>query len=329
MSKNTPHRILYMGTPDFAVPSLRALHEHSEAQNWQVIAVATQPDRRAGRGKKMVMSPVKQYAVEQGIPVLQPEKLRRNPEMRETLTALQPDLFVVAAYGLILPKSILAIPRYGALNVHASLLPTYRGASPIHSAILEGLPETGVGIMLMDVGLDTGPVLAEATAPIPSDATTESLSATLAEVGADLLVRTVPEWLAGNIAPTRQEELQEEKQRTPSYCTMIKKQDGEIDWQQPAAVIERMTRAYAPWPTAFSTWDGKPFKIWQAEVIPQSDAAATPGQVIEVVDGVAVVTGNGLLLLKTVQPAGKRAMDMRSFLNGAGSFVGSVLGTKE
>lgn len=312
-------RIIFMGTPAFAVPSLRALQEQAAQQNWDVVAVVTQPDRPAGRGKKVVASPVKQYAVAQGLPVLQPTSLRKEPAAVDALRDLRPDLFVVAAYGQILRKEVLAIPTHGPINVHASLLPAYRGASPITAALLDGLTETGISIMLMDEGMDTGPVLAQSTTPITPDETAATLGDRLAEQGAQLLLATLPAWLAGAITPTPQAELPGD----PSLCRLIRKEAGQIDWQQPAVVIERMTRAYVPWPSAYTTWRGETFKIWQAAVIA---GQAAPGLVVQTTDGVAVGTGDGLLQLVTVQPSGKRQMEMRSFLNGAPDFVGSRLG---
>lgn len=318
-SSSRRNRILFMGTPEFAVPSLRALHEHGEQLGWSVTAVATQPDRPAGRGKRLVASPVKQVALELGLPVLQFAKLRNQPDAVASLEALALDLLVVAAYGLILPRNVLGIPRFGAINVHASLLPAYRGASPIAAAILDGLHETGVSIMLMDEGMDTGPVLAQARQPIRADDTTATLSTRLAEQGAALLVDTLPAWIEGDVAPIAQEELPGE----PSVCYTIKKDAGQIDWRQPAASIERMTRAYTPWPSAFTTWRGDVFKIWRANVAPGN---VDPGKVVLTSRGPAVGTGDDLLVLDVVQPAGKRAMDARSFVNGAPDFVGSVLG---
>ena len=307
-----------MGTPDFAVPSLRLLCEESAANNWTVVAVCTQPDRRAGRGKKLITSPVKAFAEGQGLTVLQPTSFRKQPEMVEAIRDLAPDLLVVAAYGLILPAAVLAIPQFGAVNVHSSLLPAYRGASPITAALLDGLAETGNSIMLMDKGMDTGPVLAQVRLPIEPDDTTATLSARLADLGAQALVETLPGWLAGDIAPVPQDQLPGEV----SSCRLIRKEDGAIDWTLSAVEIERRTRAYAPWPSAFTEWNGGVFKIWQAEAI---EGGASPGCVVQIDAGVAVGTGEGLLLLQTVQPAGKRAMDIRSFLNGAPDFVGSCL----
>lgn len=318
MTSDSPARILFMGTPDFSVPTLRALHETGAARGWEVVAVATQPDRPAGRGKQLVASPVRSYAVAAGIPVLQPASLRKDPAAVDGLRALVPDAIVVAAYGLILPRSVLEIPTFGCINVHASLLPAYRGASPISAALLDGLAATGVSIMLMDEGMDTGPVLRQAGQAILAADTTASLSARLAEQGAELLIATLADWLAGTVAPIPQQELQ----GTPSTCRLLRKEDGLIDWAQPAAVIERMTRAYTPWPTAYTLWHGAPLRVLEASVLPGS---AAPGQVVAVQPGPAVGTGAGLLLLRTVQPAGKRPMDARSFLNGARDFVGSQL----
>lgn len=308
-----------MGTPDFAVPSLRALQENAAQHNWNVVAVVTQPDRPAGRGKKVVASPVKQYALSQDLPLLQPTTLRKEPAAVETLRNLAPDLFVVAAYGQILRPDVLVLPTHGPLNVHASLLPAYRGASPITAALLDGETETGISLMLMDEGMDTGPVLAQARLAIAPEETAATLGPRLAALGAHLLVETLPAWLAGEITPTPQGELPGE----PSLCRMIRKEAGQINWQQPAHLIERMTRAYAPWPSAYTTWHGETFKIWQATIVAGS---AEPGLVIETTDGVAVGTGTDLLQLHTVQPAGKRPLDIHSFRNGAPHFVGSRLG---
>ncbi len=320
-------RIVFMGTPDFALTSLTALHSSSAQAGWQVVGVVTQPDRRAGRGKKLVASPVKTFALENQLPVLQPLRLRKNEapptedqqDPLEWLRMLAPDLIVVAAFGQILPPRLLEVPTFGCLNVHASLLPAYRGASPITAALLDGLTETGVTIMLMDAGMDTGPVLAQARLPVRLDDTTASLSERLAARGAELLAETIPGWLAAEVAPFPQSELP----GISSVCRLVKKQDGQIDWSMPAARIERMIRAYAPWPAAFTTWKGQNFKLWQGRVIA---GRTTPGHVVEVEDHVAVGTGEGLLALQAVQPAGKRRMTAATFRNGAPDFVGSRLG---
>ena len=309
-----------MGTPEFAVPALHALVASGSQQGWEVVAVATQPDRPAGRGRQVIASPVKQAALAQGLSILQPASLRKEPAEIEALRLLAPDVIVVAAYGLILPKNVLEIPAFGCINIHASLLPAYRGASPITAALLDGQPATGVTIMLMDEGTDTGPALRQTVAPIHADDTTTTLGARLAVIGADLLVETLPAWLQGDIAPIAQHLLPGEV----TTCRQLQKEDGRIDWTQPAVVIERMTRAYAPWPGAYTTWQGAQFKIVAAEVL-EGDAA--PGHVVRTPDGPLVGTGAGALLLRTVQPAGKRTMDARNFLNGAPEFAGATLPT--
>lgn len=311
-------RIVFMGTPDFAVPSLQRIIEAQEKYGWQVVAVYTQPDRRAGRGKKVVASPVKKIAVDNGISVIQPERLRDTPNEIAKLDALAPDLVVVAAYGMILPPEALEIPTFGCLNVHASILPAYRGASPINAAILDGLKETGNSIMVMDEGLDTGPVLAQASEPIQATDRATELTERLARSGAELLIATLPAWLAGEIAPIPQDELAGE----PSICRIIKKSAGHIDWSLPAAVIERMTRAYYPWPSAFTTWENTSLKILNASPI---EGRAQAGVVVDLSPEVAVGCGDGLLVLKEIQPAGKRPMSIKSFLNGAPKFTGSTL----
>lgn len=315
-------RILFMGTPEFAVPALRALCENAPGHGWQIVGAVTQPDRPAGRGKKLLPSPIKVYAQSQDLPILQPVRLRREPEAVEAIRRLAPDLIVVAAYGQILPASVLAIPLYGCINVHASLLPAYRGASPITAAILDGLDHTGVTIMLMDAGMDTGPALAQARQAIAIDDTTETLGERLAVQGAHLLIETLPRWLRGEIAPVAQSDLP----GAMSTCSLVKKEHGQIDWTASAAYIERMTRAYTPWPSAFTHWQGHPFKIWRAQVL---SGKAEPGRVVATQAGPAVGTGDGLLLLQEVQPAGKRIMEIKTFLNGAPAFVGSRLGDSD
>jgi methionyl-tRNA formyltransferase len=318
MNQNAPARILFLGTPDFAVPSLAALHEQGAAPGWQVVGVGTQPDRPAGRGKQLTITPVKQYALAQGLPVLQPARLRKDPAAVAALAALAPDLIVVAAYGLILPPEVLALPTFGCINVHASLLPAYRGASPIAAAILDGRAATGVTIMLMDAGMDTGPSLRQVREPIRPDDTTAALSVRLAQAGAALLLEVLPQWLAGTLVGTPQAELAGE----PSICRLIRKEDGRIDWNRPAAEIERMVRAYTPWPSAHTTWRGEMFKVLAATVLA---GAAAPGRIVSTPAGPAAGTGAGLLLLNTVQAAGKRAAPAAAFANGAPGFIGGAL----
>lgn len=330
MESLTPVRICFMGTPTFAVPALRALAAGCAAGHpWQLVGVVTQPDRPAGRGQQMAASPVKQVAVALGLPVLQPSTLRKGTDEGdaafEQLRAWAPDLCVVAAYGLILAPRVLAIPTFGCLNVHASLLPSGRGASPITQALLDGAQEAGISIMLMDPGMDTGPVLAQDRLAIAPDDTTESLGSRLADMGATRLIKMLPHWLAGEVAPVPQEELP----GTASTCRLIHKEDGLIDWSMPAIQIERMTRAYTPWPGAYTLWQGQPFRIHRVTAAPAEGGntpVAEPGTVIRSGSAILVVTGSGLLRLEEVQPAGKRAMAAGDFANGARNFTGSVLG---
>lgn len=307
-----------MGTPEFAVPSLQRLIAATADGSLpgEIIAVATQPDRPAGRGNKLAPSPVKQLALSHNLVVLQPASLSKDRQAVEHIRQLLPDVIVVAAYGLILPASVLAIPHYGCINIHGSLLPAYRGASPATAAILDGCDHTGISIMLMDAGLDTGPVLKQAAQPIYADDTSASLLLRLAIQGAELLLETLPLWSAGAITPIAQTHLP----GTPSLCGRIKKEAGLIDWRRPADEIERMTRAYTPWPSAYTLWKGELFKIWQAEVI---NGVAPPGQVVALGKEAAVGCGQNLLRLRTVQPAGKKPLAIRNFLNGAPDFIGS------
>jgi len=303
-----------MGTPSFAVPILESLIEE-----YEILGVVTQPDRRAGRGRKMVVPPVKELALAHHLFVLQPKSLRKV-EVIDELKELKPEAIVVAAYGQILPPEVLAIPTHGCLNVHPSLLPKYRGAAPIAGAILAGEEETGVTIMLMDEGMDTGPILVQRHLTIEPEDTTESLSEKLARLGADLLLETLPLWLRGGITPRPQDDSQ------ATYTKPIVKEDGVIDWSLPAVEIWRRCRAYYPWPSAYTYWQGKLLKILRAKPIPQWRGAEGPGQVIRLRQGLAVATGEGALLLEEVQLAGKRAMGAEEFLRGQWGLVGSVLG---
>ncbi len=307
-------RLLFMGTPDFAVPILEKL-----IKRYEIAGVVTQPDRRAGRGRKVEAPPVKAVALAHGLRVLQPPSLRQ-PEVVAELRTLAPEAIVVAAYGQILPPEVLGIPPKGCLNVHASLLPKYRGAAPVAAAILAGEEETGVTIMLMDEGMDTGPILSQATCPISPQDTRESLSARLAQLGADLLMDTLPRWLAGEIEPRPQDHSQ------ATYSRIITKEDGLIDWSQSAVEIWRQCRAYYPWPSAYTYWRGKLLKVLSAEPLPSRSGKEEPGQVIALNEGLAVATGEGALLLREVQLAGKRAMTAEDFARGQRDFVGSVLG---
>jgi methionyl-tRNA formyltransferase len=307
--------VVFMGTPEFAVPSLLALDERHD-----VAGVVTQPDRRAGRGRKLVASPVKELALARGLPIYQPDSLL-TPEAVAHLEDWQPDVIAVAAFGQLLPPAVLDLPPHGCLNVHASLLPRYRGAAPIAAAILDGAPPTGITIMFMDVGLDTGPILAQAELAIRAGDTTGSLTATLAELGARLLVETLPCWLAGEIEPQPQDDA------LATYCTQLVKSDGLMDWTRTAAYLDRQVRACDPWPGAFTTWEGRRLKVLRACPWPESKGVGVPGQVVEFDDGIGVVTRDGLLQLLELQLAGKKPMAAGLFARGQRGFVGGVLGT--
>ncbi len=300
--------IVFMGTPDFAVPTLRAL-----ASAYPVVGVVTQPDRPAGRGRQLLAPPVKAAAVELGIPVIQPARLR-EPEALQQLQAWAPDLIVVAAFGQLLKPAVLDLPRFGCINVHASLLPRHRGAAPIAAAILAGDDETGITIMRMDVGLDTGPTLTTRAIPIASTDTTASLSVRLAEVGADLLIDTLPGYLAGTIIP------QPQPDQGATYAPQLKKEDGRLDFTETAEELARRVRAFSPWPGAYCLWEGQPFKVLEARPI---SGRGLPGTVSGGLDGPALTCNDGQLLLITVQPAGKRPMSAIDFARGSRHFVGS------
>ena len=295
-----------MGSPEFALPGLRAL-----AQNYQVVGVVTQPDRASGRGREIKMPPVKTLALELAIPVMQPEKLRA-PEATEQMRKWSPDLIVVAAFGQILKKDVLDLPRFGCINVHASLLPRWRGAAPINAAILHGDKETGVTIMKMDVGLDTGPMLAKRSIRLSRDATAGSVTETLSHLGADLLIETLPDYLSGKIIPQPQPE------QGASYAPMLKKEEGKLDFTRDVHELERQVRAFNPWPGTFMDFDGAFLKIHKAHV---EKGNAPAGQRLILQDQPAVGARDGLLILDEVQPAGKRSMSGKSFLGGARRWV--------
>ena len=309
-------RVLFMGTPDFAVPSLKALADHH-----RVVGVVTQPDRARGRGRKLAVSAVKELAQERGIKVIQPSTLRQR-EVVEWLEACSPEVIIVAAFGQMLPSAVLSLPPRGCINVHASLLPRHRGASPIAAAILSGDAETGVTIMVMDEGMDTGPLLAQRALPISPEDTTLSLGKKLAPPGAALLLDVVPEWTEGRLTSQRQDE------SMATYSKPLSKSDGLMDWRLGTVELWRRVRAYHPWPGAHTYWEGKLLKV--IGVIPLAEVAmskdAVPGQVFASSEGLAVATGDGGLVLKEVQLAGKRAVSAEEFLRGHRRIMGSVLG---
>ena len=297
-------KIVFMGSPDFALPSLRAL-----MGAYDVVGVVTQPDRASGRGRELKSPPVKTLALELNIPFIQPEKIRQ-PEAMEQLRAWAPDLIVVAAFGQILKPDVLNLPRFGCINVHASLLPRWRGAAPINAAILAGDEETGVTIMKMDVGLDTGPMLAKQSLRLTSDVTAGETFAELSALGADLLLATLPDYLAGKIVPQPQPE------EGATYAPMLKKEDGHLDFTRPAAELERRVRAMNPWPGAWFEWDGNLLKVLRASVA-GTDERLESGTRFIVEGRPAVMCAEGALVLEEVRPAGKKSMPGKSFLAGA------------
>ena len=291
-----------MGSPDFALPTLKALAEH-----YDVVGVVTQPDRASGRGRERKAPPVKTLALQLEIPVMQPEKLRL-PEAMEQLRLWAPDLIVVAAFGQILKKDVLELPRFGCINVHASLLPRWRGAAPINAAILHGDEQTGVTIMQMDVGLDTGPMLSQRSIRLTRDDTAGSVFEKLSTLGADLLLETLPDYLSGKLKPTPQPE------EGVTYAPMLKKEEGQLDFTQDVNELERRVRAFNPWPGAFLDFDGVSLKVHRARA-EAGDASA--GQRLVVQNQPAVGARGGVLILEVVQPPGKKPMSGKSFLAGA------------
>ena len=298
-------KILFMGTPQFAVPALDAL-----AQHHNVVAVITQPDAPAGRGRTLTASPVKQYALQHNLPVLQPESLK-PPEVVASLRKYAPEAIVVAAFGQILRRDVLVLPPHGCINVHASLLPRWRGAAPISAAIAAGDTTTGITIMLMEAGVDSGPILSQRSEPIHADDTTATLTERLSTLGATLLTETLPRWLAGEISPQRQDETQ------VTTCSQIKKEDGRIDWSRGASEIERHVRAMIPWPVAWTTWQGKQLQIKRACLWSQSaPATQAPGTLIAAGNALGVQCGEGVLELLEVQLEGKRSLPAADFIRG-------------
>lgn len=298
-------RIVFMGTPDFAVPALEALVEDGQ----QVTLAVTQPDREKGRGKAVQMPPVKECALAHGIPVYQPLRVK-TPEAVERLRQEQPDLIVVAAFGQILSPEILEMPRYGCINVHASLLPKYRGAAPIQWAVINGEQQSGVTIMQMDAGLDTGDILLQESVALDPKETGESLYEKLASMGGPLLIRALRALEAGELHPEKQSDL------ASTYARMLKREMGQIRWDCGAVAIERLIRGMNSWPSAFTRYRGKLLKIWSADVTDRKSAGA-PGTVASVEkDAVCVNTGDWQLALREVQLEGKRRMSVHDFLLG-------------
>ena len=306
-----------MGTPEFAVPVFEGL-----ADSHDLAGVVTQPDRPAGRGRRLTPPPVKQAALARGVPLFQPRTLR-TPEAVAQLETWEPEVIVVAAFGQILRQDVLDLPPHGCLNVHASLLPRWRGAAPIAAAILAGDERTGVTIMRMDPGLDTGHILAQQEERIQSDDTEATLASRLAGLGADLLIKTLPSYLAGELVPWPQPE------EGATYAGQLRKEEGQLDWSLPAIELDRRVRAFTSWPGAFTTWHGRRLKILRTLPLPEWRGDAPPGTVLPLADGPAVATGEGALRLEEVQLAGKRPANIAAFLRGQRDFVGSLLGVPD
>ncbi len=306
-------RIIYAGTPEFSVPALKALIDSPH----DVVAVYTQPDRPSGRGQKIHFGAVKQTAVDTGIQVEQPLTLK-DKETQNTLANYNADIMVVAAYSLMLPQAVLDTPRYGCLNIHGSLLPRWRGAAPIHRAIQAGDKETGITIMQMAAGLDTGDMLFKIPCPITAQDTGQSIHDQLANDGAIALIKVIEQLTEDKLAPEAQDD------RLSTYAHKVEKAEAEIDWTQSAIQIDRNIRAFNPWPVAFTLFNGKPLRLFMSKVENDKHSDEAIGTVIdEKPEGISVVTGDGILSFSRLQLPGKKAMDVRDFLNGR-----SLLGRK-
>ncbi|MFQ8679997.1 methionyl-tRNA formyltransferase [Enterocloster sp.] len=309
-------RIVFMGTPDFSVPALKALVEAGH----EVAAVVTQPDRPRGRGKELQMTPVKVQALAYGIPVYQPEKVK-DPAFVEILRNLQPEVIVVIAFGQILSRDILDLPPYGCINIHASLLPKYRGAAPIQWAVIDGEKETGVTTMMMDVGLDTGDMLEKTIIPLDPKETGGSLFDKLSQAGGPLILSTLEKLKAGTAVRTPQTD------EDSTYAKMLTKSLGQIDWSMEAAAIERLIRGLNPWPSAYTFVHGKTLKIWDADVLKESSDGAAPGQIIRTdPHSLIVAAGEALLSIRELQLEGKKRMEVETFLRGYTIEKGEILG---
>lgn len=304
-------KIVFMGTPDFSVPVLRRLIE----EGYDVVGVVTQPDRPVGRKRVLTPPPVKVEALKHNIPVLQPEKIRL-PEETEKVLALKPDLIVTAAFGQILPTDILEAPKFGCINVHASLLPELRGGAPIHYSIIQGKSETGVTIMYMVEKLDAGDMLAKVVVPIEEKDHVGTLHDKLSIAGSNLLSETIPPLLKGETTAVKQEESK------VSFAKNIKREEEQINWSKTGEEIYNHVRGLHPWPVAYTTLNGEVLKVWWGEKV-NTNQNSTPGEIIEVLnDGLLVATGNHTAIKITdLQPAGKKRMEAKQYINGAGSFI--------
>jgi methionyl-tRNA formyltransferase len=302
-------RMIFMGSPEFAVPSL-----HQLAGQFEVAGVYCQPDKPAGRGKKIKPPAVKRAAIELGLPVHQPQSVKDIETIHE-IDRLAPEMIVVAAYGKILPEEILDLPRFGVLNVHASLLPRWRGAAPIPAAILHGDKETGVTIMKLVLEMDAGAILAQGGTPIRNNETTGELTSRLSKLGADLLLKTITPYISGDIVPVEQDE------RFVTFAPRLKKSDGILNFSQTATLLERQVRAFNPWPSAFFNWDNRRIIVHEAHV--SNDRISSPGSVFEIEGFPAVGTQDGSLVLDLLQPAGKKPMTGDQFLRGSRGILNS------
>tara|TARA_B100001971_G_C18236554_1_gene567652 strand:- start:386 stop:1333 length:948 start_codon:yes stop_codon:yes gene_type:complete len=310
-------RALYMGTAEIACASLKALHELPDCE---VVGVITQPDRPKGREMKAHFSPVKKYAIELELPVLQPQTLRNNETLGQ-LRSFHPDLFVVAAFGQILPQAILDLPKHGAVNIHASILPRHRGAAPIQWAILEGDEETGATLMKMDAGLDTGEIIAVSRTRIFETDNSRILRDRLADIGASLITNSLPYYISGKIMPKQQNE------SLATYARKIVKNDGKIDWSLPSTDIYRRIRAFTPWPGAFTYLPIRQRNLLKIHEATTSELSGSAGEIISITENTLVVAcGNGSLDLTEIQREGSRVMDVKNFLNGCTLKPGMILG---
>jgi len=308
-------RIVFMGTPSFAVPSLRALVE----QGYEVVAVVSQPDRPKGRKKLLTPTPVKEAALELGIPVLQPERMRNEDAIAE-VASYKPELIVTAAYGQILPKAVLELPQHGCINVHGSLLPKYRGGAPIQRSIINGESETGVTIMYMAEGLDTGDMISSVAIPITDEDNAGTIFEKLSIAGAKLLIDTVPPLIRGELQAIPQDD------SLATYAPNLTREDERIEWDKSAISIFNQVRGLSPMAGAFTTLNGEVFKVWGCKPLSASSNAATGTIVSASADGIVVQTGEGQLLLTIIQPAGKRMMNVSDWIQGARAIVGARFG---
>lgn len=311
-------RVIFMGTPAFAVPSLQTLIE----EGYEVVSVITQPDRPVGRKRILTPPPVKEVALEHSIPLYQPEKIRLEEGIKY-VKSMEPDLIVTAAFGQILPIEILEIPKFGCINVHASLLPRYRGGAPIHQALIDGETETGVTIMYMVEALDAGDMINSRSIPITDNDHVGSLFEKLSHIGAELVKETLPALIQGKITPVPQNEQQ------ATFAPNIKREQEEIDWSRSSLEIRNKIRGMHPWPVAFTYWRGQAFKVWWAELAEDTPDGKKPGEVWDLTpEGIFVATGSGSLLLTDIQPAGKKRLAASDFVRGRQMNIGEFLGEK-